>query len=439
MKVNLKIDGSSRQKVLWTSILFMGLSHIVYFKQYMKGILFAVVEAVMLVSLPVVIRKLIEMVTLGVPQPELPVKERSNSIFMLIDGIMFLMIVLLFFAVYVISVKSALEEYRVFCLNGEILDNRQRMRKMSGRTFPIVALSPAVVLVVIFVVVPLVFSAAVAFTDYSFPNHIPPNNTVNWVGMDNFVALFGGDATWAGAMGRVALWTFVWAVLATFTCFGVGMVIAVILKESKIRIAPIFRVIFILPYAVPSVISMLVWTNLLNGSFGIVNRTLEQLGLYSAMPWLSNPTMAKATCVLINLWAGFPYFMLLVMGNMTSISEDVFEAAKIDGANSFYTFRKITLPLVLYQTAPLLIMGFTHNINNFGAIYFLTSGNPVVADTTTTNAGGTDILITWIYNLTINALKYNYASVIAVMIFVIMAPFAIWQFRRTKSFKEGEL
>lgn len=301
-------------------------------------------------------------------------------------------------------------------------------------------LAPSVVLVVFFVLVPLVFSALVAFTNYSAPNNIPPNNTVDWVGFDNFAAMFGGNATWTAAFGRVAVWTLVWGILATVTCYFGGMIMAVVLHESKIKFASVFRTIFILPYAVPSVVSMLVWKNLLNGSFGVVNRTLMQWGLInSPIPWLSDPTMAKFVCVLINLWAGFPYFMMLTTGTMTAISEDVYEAARIDGASKFYIFKKITLPLVLYQTMPLIIMSFTHNINNFGVIFFLTGGDPVVADTTSTSAGGTDILVTWIYNLTVNLLKYNYASVLAVMIFIVLAPFAIWQFRKTKSYKEGEV
>lgn len=437
--LNLSRDGSSKNKILGTAVLFMGLSHIVHFKQYVKGALFALLEILMLISLPMIIGKLSDMVTLGEPQPQLPIKQRDNSIFMLIDGVMVLMVVVLFLTVYVISVKSALDEYRFFCMNGEIASNQQSVRQIFGKSFPMIALAPAVILVVFFVIVPLIFSAAVAFTDYSSPEHIPPNNTVNWVGFKNFTALFGGNASWTSALGRVALWTFVWAIFATFTCFALGMLVAVILKETRIKIAPALRVIFILPYAVPSVISMLVWTNLLNGSFGIVNKTLQQIGMAGNIPWLSDPTLAKVSCILINLWAGFPYFMLLIMGNMTSISEDLYEAARIDGASTWVRFKKITLPLVIYQTAPLLIMGFTHNVNNFGAIYFLTSGNPVVSDTTVTNAGGTDILITWIYNLTMNALKYNYASVIAVMIFIIMAPFAIWNFKNTKAYKEGEV
>jgi arabinogalactan oligomer/maltooligosaccharide transport system permease protein len=132
--------------------------------------------------------------------------------------------------------------------------------------------------------------------------------------------------------------------------------------------------------------------------------------------------------------------MLLVTGTLTSIPADILEAASIDGANKFQTFKKIILPLVLYQTMPLIIMSFTFNINNFGAIFFLTSnGRPFVADSTVTSAGGTDILVTWIYKLTITLMDYKYASVLAVMIFVVLAPFAIFNFRRTKSFKEGRM
>jgi ABC-type sugar transport systems, permease components len=438
--MEIKKDGSSKGKIKLAAFVFMGLGHILYLKQYVKGAIYAFLEICFLVSLPMIIRKLTELVTLGEAQPHLPIKERDNSIFMLIDGVLILMLVIIFFVLYTMSIRNAMQEYEQYCFWKKYKTNKQTLTNISGKAFPVVGLAPAVLLVVFFVLVPLIFSACVAFTNYSLPSHIPPNNTVDWVGFSNFTALFGGNTIWAGALGRVALWTIIWAFLATFTCFSVGMLVAVILKEAKIKIAPVFRVLFILPYAVPSVVSMLVWANLLNGSFGIVNRTLQELNLLSgAIPWLSDPTMAKFTCVLINLWAGFPYFMLLATGTMTSISDDIYEAAKIDGASSAHMVKKITLPLVLYQTAPLLIMGFTSNINNFGAIYFLTSGKPVVADTTTTGAGGTDILVTWIYNLTMSELKYNYASVIAVMIFVIMAPFAVWNFRRTKAYKEGEV
>ena len=185
---------------------------------------------------------------------------------------------------------------------------------------------------------------------------------------------------------------------------------------------------------------MLVWKNLLNGSFGTINRSLQALGLLDGtIPWLSNQTLAQVMCIVINLWAGFGYFMMLSMGTMTAIPQDLFEAAKIDGANNGQILRHITMPMVLYQTMPLIIMSFTHNINNFGIIFFLTGGAPVVADSTTTMAGGTDILVTWIYKLTMSLQKYHYASVIAVLIFVVLAPFAIYQFSSTRAYKEGEV
>lgn len=438
--MSINKDGSSAKKIKIASIAFMGLGHILYLKEYAKGLMFALIEVILLCFSPKIVNKLIDLVTLGSPQPDLPIKQRDNSIFMLLDGVMILAILAIFILVYIISVRSAMASYKDYCINGQLKEGKNAFNSILGKSFPIVGLMPTVGLVLFFVVVPLVFSACVAFTDYSTPDHIPPNNTVNWVGFANFKSLFGGDALWTGALGRVAIWTFVWAIMATVTCYFGGMIMAVILKESKLKIAPVFRAIFILPYAVPSVVSMLIWRNLLNGSFGVVNRTLMELGWISNnIPWLSDATLAKVVCVLINLWAGFPYFMLMTMGSMTAISEDVFEAAKIDGASHYQIFKAITMPLVLYQTMPLIIMSFTHNINNFGAIYFLTMGEPAVEGSALTSARGTDILITWIYNLTVNLLKYNYASVIACIIFVILAPFAIYNFMQTKSYKEGEV
>lgn len=440
MQAAIQTNNSSRKKVLLVSILFMGLGHIAYLKEYLKGLFYAIIELIILAYSPIIVQKIYNLITLGSPQPNVPVKMRDNSIFMLIDGVIVLAILAIFIMIYVISVRSALESYDAYCVHGEFKTEKHILAETAQKAFPILGLAPSVGLVLFFVVVPLVFSACVAFTNYAAPDHIPPNNTVDWVGIANFKAMFGGSAAWTTGFGRVALWTVVWGALATLTCYFGGMIMAVVLQQSKLKIAPVFRTIFILPYAVPAVVSMLVWANLLNGSFGIVNRTLIELGITStAIPWLSNEWLAKFVCVLVNLWAGFPYFMLMITGSMTAISNDVYEAATIDGASQFQIFKKIILPLVLYQTTPLIIMSFTHNINNFGAIFFLTTGYPVVADSTITGAGGTDILVTWIYKLTVNLLKYNYAAVLAVVIFVVLAPFAIYNFRRTKSYKDGEL
>ena len=438
--MNILTDGSSLKKIKISACCFMGLAHLIYLKDYFKGIFFALIETVFIVFLPSIIQKIIDLVTLGSPHPELPVKLRDNSIFMLIDGILVISLVIIFFVVYFMSISSAEKTYREYCRTGSLKNWKSSMNHSLGSSFPVFGLAPAFVMVIVFVVVPLVFSVAVAFTNYSDPGHIPPNNTVDWVGFQNFVDLLSGQNTWSKGMIRVSVWTLVWAVASTFTCYFGGLLVAVQLKEINFKIAPVFRFIFILPYAVPSVVSMLVWKNLLNGTFGIINRTLMALNwIDKPVQWLGSPLMAQIVCVLVNLWAGFGYFMLLSLGTMTAINEDINEAAKIDGAGRFQLFRYITMPLVLYQTIPLIIMSFAHNVNNFGAIYFLTNGAPAVADTTVTMAGGTDIFVTWIYKLTVNLMKYNYASVIAVMIFIILAPFAIFNFKNTKAFKEGSV
>ncbi|MDR2545915.1 MAG: sugar ABC transporter permease [Lachnospiraceae bacterium] len=437
----LASDGSNRQKVVLTATLFMGLAHIIYFRQYLKGAIYALLEVIFIIFIPTIVRRISSLIILGEPQPDLPIMQRDNSMFMLIDGVITIIIIAIFFVIYYLSVKDATHEYHDYCINhGEYKSNRSSFANLLGKAFPVVGLAPSIGLVVFFVLVPLLFSAAVAFTNYASPGHIPPGNTVDWVGSENFTSLFGGSSEWTSAFIRVAIWTLTWATAATVTCYFGGLLMAVVLHESKILIKPFFRTIFILPYAVPAVVSMLVWQNLLNGTFGIINRTLIEIGVMSTpIPWLSDASLVKFVVVAINLWAGFPYFMLLSMGTMTAISADVYEAAKIDGASKFQVFRRISLPLVLYQTMPLIIMSFTHNVNNFGAIFFLTGGGPTAADSTTSGAGATDILVTWIYKLTINLQQYKYAAVIAVLIFVVLAPFAIWNFSRTKSYREGEL
>lgn len=425
-----------------TACSFMGLSHILYLKQYLKGGLFAAVEVLFLCCLPTVCKKVYDLITLGDPQPDVPLKFRNNSMFMLIDGILTLSIVAVFAILYWISVKSAKRGYAEYTRTKRFMTQKSSMEEIGSNAFPISGLAPCVLMLLVFVVVPLLFSVCVAFTNYSAPEHITPKNTVDWVGFTNFKDLLFGGTTWSKGFARIAVWTLVWAVASTFTCYFCGLLVAVHLTESGVKFSSVFRFIFILPYAVPSVITMILWKHMLNGTFGIVNRTLQAIGILSldqTIPWLGNANLAQLMCVVINLWAGFGYFMMLSMGTMTAISKDMYEAAKIDGASSFQTLKSITLPLVLYQTMPLIIMSFTHNINNFGIIFFLTGGNPVVKDSTTTMAGGTDILVTWIYKLTITLQKYNYASVIAVLIFVVLAPFAIYQFRNTKAFKEGEV
>lgn len=435
MGASLKTDGSSKKQVLISSCVFMGLGHILYLKQYIKGILFALVEVLMIVASPKMLNMFKDMIEIERWYPKI-----RPATFRLVDGILVIFILAIFVIAYVVSVKSALSSYQDFCLEGRCKSNKESMQGAVGKAFPLLGLSPALILVIFFVIVPLVFSITVGFTNWSSPDHLTPGNPVNWVGIENYIDMFGGNSQWSSAFGRVAIWTVLWGFAATATCYFGGMLLATVLYEAKLKITPVFRAILILPYAIPSILTVKVWQNMLNGSTGTINKTLRELGLITEnIHWLNDTTLVKFVCIAVNMWVGIPYFMLLITGQMTAISADIYEAATIDGANKAQIFKSITLPLVIYQTAPLIIMSFTHNINNFGAIYFLTGGDPKVVDSTTTGAGATDLLVTWIYKLTMNELKYCKASVLAMLVFVVMAPFAIWNFRNTKSYKEGEL
>ena len=218
MTGNLPIDGSAAKKIKVSASCFMGLAHVIYLKNYIKGLLFALVEFIFIAFIPTIVLKLINLVTLGDPQPNIPIKQRDNSMFMLIDGVLVLAIIAIFVVAYILSVKSAQKDYKEYCRKKAFSVQKENLKKTLGSAFPIAGLAPGFILILVFVVVPLVFSVCVAFTNYSSPHHLPPNNTVDWVGMDNFKALLTGDTSWSQGFSRVAIWTLIWAIAATVTC-----------------------------------------------------------------------------------------------------------------------------------------------------------------------------------------------------------------------------
>ena len=427
------------RKPVIASTLFMGLGPLLFQKQYVKGAFYALVELAVLVNINPIIRAIAGLITLGDPAPDLPMKDRPNSIFMLVEGIIFAILLVIFLVLYASNIRDAAKTQRDFEQTGSYPGTKIFMSSLADTSFAFVGLSPAMVMILFFVVVPLVFSALLAFTNYSSPRNIPPANTVDWVGLETFESI-ANRPLWAGAFTRTAIWTLVWATASTTTCYAGGLFIALALLNKNIRFPGFFRVMYVLPYAVPAMLSLMIWRNLLNGQFGPINRMFIQWGLISQpIPWLSDFTLARISVIMVNLWLGFPYFMMLITGVMTSVPKELYEASEIDGANKRVQFLKITLPLVLYQTVPLFIMSFSFNLNNFGAVFFLTGGGPTDLATTQSGAGGTDILMSWMYKLTYDLRQYNMAAVLSILVFLVIAPFAIYNFSRTKAFKEGEL
>ena len=190
----------------------------------------------------------------------------------------------------------------------------------------------------------------------------------------------------------------------------------------------------ILPYAIPSFLSALIWAGMMNESFGFINQVL--LG-GASVPWLTDPWMAKLSVLIVNLWLGFPYMFLVCMGALQSIPDELQEAATVDGARPWAVFRLIKLPLLLVTVAPLLIASFAFNFNNFNTIYMLTDGGPRDSNAPIP-VGFTDILITMVYKVafTGQSRDYGLASAYSIIIFIIVAVISIIAFRRTKSLEE---
>ena len=364
------------------------------------------------------------------------VTEGDHSIILMIKGIIVVMVALIFVAIYIWNIRDAYKTCKLYNESNVRLSTKAYIRQLWESMFHYIILLPSGILLMFLSIMPIIFSALTAFTNYTKTN-MPPTHLVDWVGLDNFKNLIN-IPIWTKTFFGVFGWTLIWAVIATVTCFFFGLIQAVILNSKRIKFKKLWRGIYILPWAIPSMVSLLVFRTMFNGQFGPVSQLLLDLGITSErVAWFSDPTnpnLARITLLVINLWLGFPYFMALMTGIMTGISDDLYEAAKIDGATPFDEFKSITLPIVLNAASPLLIMSFASNFNNFNVIYFLTDGGP-----TNVNyqfAGSTDILITWVYKLTLDNQLYNMASVMSILIFILIGSISLWNLRRTKGFKE---
>lgn len=409
------------------SILIMGSSQLR--KGYwVKGGLFLAMQVMTLLMLPDLIFALKGLISLGdVAQVRKGFKvfQGDNSIYLLVEGVIALLFSFLITCLYISNVKDAQQcgQCRLSVMG--------QLKDIYDKKFAFIMLSPAFIACITFIILPILITVLVSFTNYSAPNHIPPRNLVDWVGFKNFFSLFELKI-WSSTFFGVASWTVIWAFCATICTCGFGFLLALALENKKIKAKKAWRFIFILPYAIPAFVTLLMFRLLLNG-IGPVNATLNTWG-FDSVAFLSDPIMAKFTVIAISVWVGAPYFMLLIAGALTNIPADLYEASEVDGASKLQQFWEITLPMVLHQVAPSLVMTFAHNFNNFGAIFLLTEGGPINPEYRF--AGHTDILITWIYKLTLDFQQYQIASVISIVIFLFLSGIAIWQFSRMKSFKD---
>lgn len=359
----------------------------------------------------------------------------DNSMLILLYGVLTLILCLLFLWVYCLNIRSSYRAHSLRQAGRPLPTFRQDLADLADRRYHVSLLSLPTLLVGMFTVLPLIFMVLMAFTNFD-KAHQPPANLFTWIGWDNFKDVFWQDPLKSFTFGKLLGWTLVWAVFATFTSYIFGVILALMINKKGIRLKKFWRTIFVLTIAVPQFVSLMLMSQVLHDQ-GVLNTILKNLHwITESIPFLTDATLARISVIVVNMWVGIPYTMLITTGILMNIPADLYESARIDGAGPVKTFFKITMPYMLFVTTPYLITQFVGNINNFNVIYLLTGGAPLTLDYY--QAGKTDLLVTWLYKQTVNEQNYNLASTIGILVFLISAGFSLLVYRSSASSKKEE-
>lgn len=395
-------------------------------RQYIKGfVIFSLFTAFMLVFSDFFQAGIWGFVTLGTEVP------RDNSIFLLSEGLVALIIMSVGLVFYSLNIRDAY-------VNGQRLSQGKQVNSIRGtyhailnEGYPYLLTGPAFFVLLFSVVFPILFTISLAFTNYDL-YHSAPANLADWVGFETFKKIFSVDI-WRNTFVNVLGWTVVWTLVASTLQVSVGILLAIIVNQKKLKAKKFIRTIFMLPWAVPGFVTILIFGGLFNDSFGAINnQILASVGI-GPISWMTDPNWTRIALLLIQTWLGFPYIFLVTTGTLQSIPDELYEASVMDGASAWQKFKQITLPIILYSMTPIIITQYTFNFNNFNIIYLFNGGGPAVLGS---NAGGTDILVSWIYKLTMQNSQYALAAALTILLSVFVIFIALWQFRRSNSFKE---
>ena len=289
-------------------------------------------------------------------------------------------------------------------------------------------LLPALLSILVVTCLPIVYTVIISFTNYNM-YHL---SDFSFIGLENYLTVLSGSIRCV--FFPVLGWTVCFALISTAGSYAVGLILAILLNNSHMREAKLYRAVLILPWALPSTIAILAWQGLLNEQYGGINNLLHLLGYAENIPWLTNAFWARTGIIIVNVWLGFPYMMNVCLGGLQAISTEYYEAARIDGASRFQCFQKITLPMVTRLSVPLVISSFASNFNNFGNIYMITQGGPARVDNQF--AGYTDILASTTYKMTTWSNRYELSATFSVLIFLIVGTFTLINMHLSGSFKE---
>ena len=359
----------------------------------------------------------------------------DNSMLILLYSVLSLAVTALFLYLWYANIRDAWNGQKCLAQGKPVSSLRNDLHSLTHERFHVTLLSMPMLTLVLFTLLPILFMILIAFTNFD-ADHQPPGNLFTWVGLTNVTDIFLGNAvktrTFFGLLG----WTVVWAILATFTNYILGMLLAVAIHSKPVKLKQVWRTCFIIAIAIPQFVSLLLISRALEPA-GAVNVLLQKLGLIDApLPFLLNPMLARITVVVVNMWIGIPYTMMTFSGVLMNIPAELYESAEIDGAGPFRRFVSITLPYMLFVTAPATITTFVSNFNNFNVIYLLTAGGPFSLDYY--QAGKTDLLVTWLYKLTVNRNDYSLASTIGIFIFLIVGSCSLLVYNRTSAVKKED-
>ena len=435
---NVLISAAAKGSI-WTrlSFLVMGTGCVRY-KQYVRGLIYFLTEIGFFYFFRnFALQYLSKFNTLGtetqkkVWNDELQIFQRfpgDNSMLILLYSVLSLAVVLVFLYIWYANIRDSWNAQQNMEQGRKIDSFRDDLRSLTHERFHMTLLSMPMLTLVLFTLLPIIFMILIAFTNFD-ADHQPPGNLFTWVGMTNVTDIFLGNEIKTNTFFGLLGWTIVWAILATFTNYILGMLLAVAINSKLVKLKQVWRTCFIIAIAIPQFVSLLLISRALEPA-GAINVLLQKIGLIdSPLPFLLDPTLARIVVVVVNMWIGIPYTMMTFSGVLMNIPAELYESAEIDGAGPIKKFTSITLPYMVFVTAPATITTFVTNFNNFNVIYLLTGGGPFSLDYY--QAGKTDLLVTWLYKLTVNRNDYSLASTIGIFIFILVSTCSLIVYNRT--------
>ena len=425
--------------------------------QVLRGVMFLLMEVVFIVYMIFGgVHWLSMLPSLGLQGPEKNIYDpyldqyttvyHDNSFKILLYGVLTIFFIIALIYTWRLNIKQNKIAEGILKTGKKLKSGKDDLRSLVDDKFHATLLALPLTGILIFTVMPIVFMILVAFTNYDSLNDGYINNLFHWVGMDNWNTMLSwGDSgvNYSATLGEILSWTLIWAFFATFSNYFLGMAVAMIINKKGIKGKKFWRTCLVMTIAVPQFISLLYISKMFAAN-GLVNGILMDWGwIKSVLPFWTDKTWARVSVIIINIWIGIPHLMLMATGILMNIPADLYESARVDGANAWQQYTKITLPYMLFVTGPYLLTSFIGNMNNFNVIYLLSGGGPTNLEAVGIpgTPGHTDLLITWLFKMTTQAnpaAAYNMASVIGIIVFVVVAGISLIVYNVMPSTKNEE-